>query len=111
MVECNHIKTHQQMDRQRCGSQRSGTNLPRQFSLGGYNEYIKRNLPLHPYHHSIMTPQEYKELIKKDTIKIGQDVDDLPWDDYEDNLLNYFCGMTPQESRRFNKMKRDHGVK
>ena len=58
-----------------------------------------------------MTPQEYKELIKKDTIKIGQDVEDLPWDEYEGNLLNYFCGMTPQESRRFNKMKRDHGVK
>ena len=50
-----------------------------------------------------MTPQEYKELIKKDPIKIGQDVDDLPWDDYEGNLLNYFCGMTPQESKRFNK--------
>ena len=54
-----------------------------------------------------MTPQEYKELIKKDTIKIGQDlseeVDNLPWDDYEGNLLNYFYGMTPQESKRFNK--------
>ena len=58
-----------------------------------------------------MTPQEYKELIKKDTIKIGQDlseeVDNLPWDDYEGNLLNYFYGMTPQESRRFNKMVKD----
>ena len=55
-----------------------------------------------------MTPSEYKELIKKDTIKIGQDlseeVDNLPWDDYEGNLLNYFCGMTPSESRTFNKM-------
>ena len=62
-----------------------------------------------------MTPQEYKEHIKKDTIKIGQDlseeVDNLPWDDYEGNLLNYFYGMTPQESKRFNKMKRDHVVK
>ena len=92
-------------------SKRSVTNLPRQLGLGGYNEYIKRNFSLHPYHHSIMTPQEYKELIKKDTIKIGQDIDDLPWDDYEGNLLNYFCGMTPQESKRFNKMKKDHGVK
>ena len=36
-------------------SKRSVTNLPRQLSLGGYNEYIKRNLTLHPYHHSIMT--------------------------------------------------------
>ena len=58
-----------------------------------------------------MTPQEYKEHIKEDTIKIGQDIDDLPWDDYEGNLLNYFCGMTPQESKRFNKLKKDHGVK
>ena len=39
----------------RWDSKRSGTNLPRQLSLGGYNEYIKRNLTLHPYHHSIMT--------------------------------------------------------
>ena len=58
-----------------------------------------------------MNPQEYKELIKIDTIKIGQDIDDLPYDDYEGNLLNYFYGMTPQESKRFNKMKKDHGVK
>ena len=92
--------------------------LPRQLSLGGYNEYIKRNLSLHPYHHSIMnslTLDEYKALCEADKIKIGQDlsdeVDNLPWDDYEGNLLNYFCGMTPQESRKFNKMKRDHGVK
>ena len=99
----------------RWDSKRSVPNLPRQVGLGGYNEYIKRNLSLHSYHHLIMTPQEYKEHIKKDTIKIGQDlseeVDNLPWDDYEGNLLNYFYGMTPQESKRFNKMKKDHGVK
>jgi len=100
----------------RWDSKRSVTNLPRQVGLGGYNEYININLSLH--HHSnlfLMTPQEYKEHIKKDTIKIGQDlseeVDNLPWDDYEGNLLNYFYGMTPQESKRFNKMKKDHGVK
>ena len=95
-------------------SKRSGTNLPRQLGLGGYNEYINSNFSLHPYYHSIMKPltiDEYKKLCEADKIKIGQDVDDLPWDDYEGNLLNYFCGMTPQESRRFNKMKRDHGVK
>ena len=51
-----------------------------------------------------MTPSEYKELISQDTIKIGHDIDDLPWDDYDGNLLNYFCGMTPSESRTFNKM-------
>ena len=28
-------------------------------------------------------------------------------DQYEGNLLNYFCGMTPKESKRFNKMVRD----
>ena len=25
-------------------------------------------------------------------------------DEYDGNLLNYFCGMTPSESRTFNKM-------
>ena len=25
-------------------------------------------------------------------------------DQYEGNLLNYFCGMTPKQSRKFNKM-------
>tara|TARA_R100000742_G_C4227424_1_gene49737 strand:- start:349 stop:480 length:132 start_codon:yes stop_codon:yes gene_type:complete len=25
-------------------------------------------------------------------------------DQYEGNLLNYFCGLTPEESKRFNKM-------
>ena len=28
-------------------------------------------------------------------------------DQYEGNLLNYFYGMTPKESKRFNKMVRD----
>ena len=28
-------------------------------------------------------------------------------DQYEGNLLNYFCGMTPKESKRFNKMVKD----
>ena len=28
-------------------------------------------------------------------------------DQYEGNLLNYFVGMTPKESKRFNKMVRD----
>tara|TARA_R100001015_G_C4629918_1_gene191140 strand:- start:1892 stop:2029 length:138 start_codon:yes stop_codon:yes gene_type:complete len=26
---------------------------------------------------------------------------------YEGNLLNYFCGMTPKQSRKFNKMVKD----
>tara|TARA_B100001989_G_C24423249_1_gene405110 strand:- start:189 stop:326 length:138 start_codon:yes stop_codon:yes gene_type:complete len=26
------------------------------------------------------------------------------FDQYEGNLLNYFCGMTPNQSKNFNKM-------
>ena len=29
-------------------------------------------------------------------------------DRYEGNLLNYFCGLSPSESRKFNKMIRDN---
>ena len=32
---------------------------------------------------------------------------DKLFDQYEGNLLNYFCGLTPSQSREFNKMKRD----
>ena len=28
-------------------------------------------------------------------------------DQYEGNLLNYFCGMTPKQSKRFNKIVKD----
>ena len=28
------------------------------------------------------------------------------FDSYEGNLLNYFAGLTPEESRKFNKLKR-----
>ena len=56
------------MDWQRCGSQRSGTNLPRQFGLGGYNEYIKRNLSLHSNHHPIMNPQAHRSTEELKTI-------------------------------------------
>ena len=27
---------------------------------------------------------------------------------YDDNLLNYFAGMSPSESKRFNKMMKNH---
>ena len=40
MVECNHIKTHQQMVRWWDSCERSVTNLPRQLGLGGYNMNI-----------------------------------------------------------------------
>ena len=29
------------------------------------------------------------------------------FDNYEGNLLNYFCGMTPNQSKKFNKMVKD----
>tara|TARA_R100001509_G_scaffold4427_1_gene2884 strand:- start:244 stop:375 length:132 start_codon:yes stop_codon:yes gene_type:complete len=29
------------------------------------------------------------------------------FDDYEGNLLNYFCGLTPKESKKFNQMIKD----
>ena len=29
------------------------------------------------------------------------------FDDYEDNLLNYFCGLSPEQSKRFNKLIKD----
>ena len=50
-------------------NQRSVTNLPRQFGLGGYNEYIKRNLSLHSYHHFIMkNPQAHRSTEELKTI-------------------------------------------
>ena len=50
-------------------SKRSVTNLPKQFSLGGYNEYIKRNFPLHSHHHSIMkNPQSHRSTEELKTI-------------------------------------------
>ena len=27
--------------------------------------------------------------------------------DYDDNLLNYFVGLTPSESKKFNKLKKN----
>ena len=35
------------------------------------------------------------------------DLDKLS-DNYEGNLLNYFYGFTPEESRKFNKLKRQN---
>ena len=28
------------------------------------------------------------------------------FDAYEGNLLNYFCGLSPQESKKFNQLKK-----
>ena len=36
---------------------------------------------------------------------MNQNLSDIA-DQYEGNLLNYFYGMTPEQSKKFNKMKR-----
>ena len=41
-------------------SERSGTNLPRQVGLGGYNEYIKRNLSFYSNRYFPMNPQAHR---------------------------------------------------
>ena len=51
-------------------NQGSVTNLPRQFGLGGYNEYINRSFPLH--HHSnlflMKNPQAHRSTEELKTI-------------------------------------------
>ena len=37
---------------------------------------------------------------------MNKDLENLA-DHYEGNLLNYFCGMTPKQSKKFNKMVKD----
>ena len=49
-------------------SKRSGTNLPRQVGLGGYNEYINITLSLHSHHHLIMNPQSHRSTEELKTI-------------------------------------------
>ncbi len=36
-------------------------------------------------------------------MKISKDLEKL-FDDYEGNLLNYFAGLSPEESKTFNKL-------
>lgn len=50
-----------------------------------------------------MNLSDYNDLKARDVINIGSDLEELA-DQYDGNLLNYFCGMTPSESRTFNKM-------
>ena len=50
-------------------SKRSGTNLPRQFGLGGYNEDINRSFPLHHrYYLFPMNPQSHRSTEELKTI-------------------------------------------
>ena len=39
-------------------------------------------------------------------MKISKDLEKL-FDDYEGNLLNYFCGLSPKQSKAFNKLIKD----
>ena len=39
-------------------------------------------------------------------MKISKDLEKL-FDEYDGNLLNYFCGLSPSESKRFNKLIKD----
>ena len=43
--------------------------------------------------------------IDKFTIRNESDIDKLS-DAYDGNLLNYFCGLTPEESKQFNKVQK-----
>jgi len=50
-------------------SKRSGTNLPRQLGLGGYNEYIKRNLSFYSNRYFLMkNPQAHRSTEELKTI-------------------------------------------
>ena len=49
-------------------SKRSATNLPRQVGLGGYNEYIKRNLSFYSNHYFPMNPQAHRSTEELKTI-------------------------------------------
>ena len=49
-------------------SKRSATNLPRQFGLGGYNEYIKRNLSFYSNRYFLMNPQSHRSTEELKTI-------------------------------------------
>ena len=49
-------------------SKRSVTNLPRQVGLGGYNEYIKRNLSVYSNRYFLMNPQSHRSTEELKTI-------------------------------------------
>ena len=46
------------------------------------------------------------ENVKQEVFKMDKKLEKLA-DQYEGNLLNYFCGMSPKQSKRFNKMVKD----
>ena len=70
-------------------SKRSVPNLPRQFGLGGYNEYININLSLH--HHSNLFPMTLIDIRRRSTEELQTIVKALS----KLRLLN-----TPEEEQR-----------
>mgnify|MGYP003120518266 CR=1 FL=1 len=49
---------------------------------------------------------QFKFFLTFQTMKISKDLEKL-FDDYEGNLLNYFAGLSPKESKTFNKLIKD----
>jgi len=66
----------------------------------GFLAYLERLINLSLTNLTFRTTMESKQ---NKTLK---DFEKLA-DQYEGNLLNYFCGMTPKQSKAFNKMIRD----
>ena len=68
-----------------------------------------KQITLHIYNNTNQfTPQFFimnKTELDNFSITNESDLDKLS-DSYEGNLLNYFYGFTPEESRKFNKLKR-----
>ena len=43
-------------------------------------------------------------------MKLPKDLEKL-FDKYDGNLLNYFCGLSPEESKAFNKLVKENKKK
>ena len=40
-------------------------------------------------------------------MKLSKDLEKL-FDEYDGNLLNYFCGLSPKQSKAFNKLLKEN---
>ena len=40
-------------------------------------------------------------------MKLSKDLEKL-FDEYDGNLLNYFCGLSPKQSKAFNKLVKEN---
>ena len=43
-------------------------------------------------------------------MKLSKDLEKL-FDEYDGNLLNYFCGLSPKQSKAFNKLVKENKKK